>query len=201
VEISEDYFAPQLAYFDMEDTFGVQGRIIGIDSDEIQDAGKYPSIRGLKISTTKKFFPVVHNKPVPTFFLSGANALVDRKKLMELGGFCELYSPFYGEDADLCMRAWRAGWKCYYEHRSICRHPASTTIAAYHQKRKIKTISYRNRLIMHYLHFNGFRLFCWSLKTAADTLVKALILRITFFKGMAQFFRLFSKVCSYKKGI
>lgn len=34
------------------------------------------------------------------FFASGANMLADRKKLIELGGFNELFSPYYGEDLD-----------------------------------------------------------------------------------------------------
>ncbi|WP_462220134.1 type IX secretion system plug protein, partial [Ferruginibacter sp.] len=33
-----------------------------------------------------------------TLYLSGANALVNRKKLIELGGFDEIFSPFYIED-------------------------------------------------------------------------------------------------------
>ena len=49
----------------------------------------------------------------------------DKNKLIELGGFNELYAPFYVEDYDLSLRAWRLGYKCYYEHFALCRHQVS----------------------------------------------------------------------------
>ena len=44
VKISKDYFVHQFRYFEKEDTFGVMGRIIGWDDDNIQDGAKYPEI-------------------------------------------------------------------------------------------------------------------------------------------------------------
>jgi GT2 family glycosyltransferase len=42
VQVSPEYFQSQLKYFEAKDTFGVMGRIIGMDNDTIQDGAKYP---------------------------------------------------------------------------------------------------------------------------------------------------------------
>ncbi len=54
-------------------------------------------------------------------FSSGFGAF-DRKKFVLLKGYDKLYLPGRFEDADLFLRAWRMGWKSYYEPRSIVYH-------------------------------------------------------------------------------
>lgn len=181
VVLFPDYLLSCFPYFDEPDTFGVMGKIIHLENDDLQDAAKYPVGRGVKLTTTRNYTPVgpdLHTFRWPSLFLSGANALVSREKLMLLGGMEELFSPFYVEDAELCLRAWRLGWRCYYAPGAICRHPASTTIKAYHQQRKIDTISVRNRSFMHHLHLNGFDL----VRYQAGLLLK-LVLSLVLFKA------------------
>lgn len=57
-----------------------------------------------------------------TFFTSGGFMAVNRKKFLELNGFDELYRPAYCEDVDLCFRAWRCGWRCIFEPKSVVLH-------------------------------------------------------------------------------
>jgi O-antigen biosynthesis protein len=62
----------------------------------------------------------------PAFWLGGGSAAVDRKKLLEIGGFDPLLSPLYMEDVDLSYQAWKRGWvvlfcpasKVIHKHRS-----------------------------------------------------------------------------------
>lgn len=165
VELSPDYFKHQLKYFEKADTFGVMGKIIDQADKHLQDAGKYPKISFKGIKGSYNYIP--NSLPtemwLPTFFLSGANALIDRKKLIELGGFNELFAPFYFEDADLGIRAWRIGWKCYFEPQAVCMHALSSTIKKL-QSDKVKTIIERNRILFNYLHLTGATLTlfkCW----------------------------------------
>ncbi|MGB3947368.1 MAG: glycosyltransferase family 2 protein [Bacteroidia bacterium] len=165
VQLSADYFIHQLKYFEKTDTFGVIGKIIDQTDKHLQDAGKYPKMSFKGIKGSYNYIPKSLPTEIwlPTFFLSGANALIDRKKLMELGGFNELFAPFYFEDADLGVRAWRIGYKCYFEPQAVCMHALSSTIKKL-QSEKVKTIIERNRILFNYLHLEGFtlKLFkCW----------------------------------------
>lgn len=54
-------------------------------------------------------------------FAAGFGAF-DREKFLRLDGFDDLYLPGRLEDADIALRAWRSGWKCYYEPKSILYH-------------------------------------------------------------------------------
>jgi len=190
VKLTEDFFVPQLRYFEMPDTFGVMGRIIGTENDKIQDGAKYPSMRGLTIKGTVNYIPKENSgKNLPSLYLSGANALADRKKLQELGGFDEIYSPFYSEDLDLSLRALRLNWKCYYEHNAICRHPASTTIAKYHKRRKIKIIYTRNKLIFHSIHLEGNLFLLYRIKIFFELIFRTLTFQFYFTKAFMLFMK------------
>ena len=161
VKLEAGYFDQQWQYFTLPDTFGVMGRIIDMEGDRIQDAARIPKFKGLKLKTDYFYFCETTEQHLYTFYLSGANALVDAAKLKLLGGFDELFSPFYCEDMELSLRAWRMGWKCYYEHQAICRHQVSASTKNYQTARWVKSIYFRNRLFMHAIHLEGFARFFW----------------------------------------
>lgn len=176
VKLSADYFDHQWKYFAHNDTFGVMGRIIDMEGDRIQDAARMPKMNGYKLKTDYFYYSEAADSLLYTFYLSGANALVDAKKLKSIGGFYELFSPFYCEDMELSMRAWRLNWKCYYEHQSVCRHQVSASTKNYKTAKWVKSIYYRNRFYMHALHLNGLARLAWFLQiTLIDLLPKLLI--------------------------
>lgn len=175
-----DYFTPQFRYFQLTDTFGVGGRIIGLDNDKLQDAAKYPQL-GLfsGIKGTKNYClaqeAAYSDSNLPSWFLSGANALLDREKVQRIGGFDPLFAPFYHEDVELGLRAWRLGWQLYYEHTAVCRHPNSATIATYHKRRKIQIIAGGNAIALHAIHLNWARFGLYSSKVFVKMLFKTAI--------------------------
>ena len=63
-----------------------------------------------------------------TFYVSGGMALFDKGKFSSLGGFDDLYHPFYWEDVDLCYRALKQGYKILYEPESVIYHRDQGTI-------------------------------------------------------------------------
>jgi GT2 family glycosyltransferase len=175
VLLTPNYFDRLFKYFDDENTFGVMGRIIGINDDIIQDAARLPKLFGRKIKPTNFYYLDDENEKAPTLYLSGAIALIDAKKIKTLGGFNELFSPFYGEDAELCLRAWRMGWKCFYEHQAICRHEISGSTKNYQKKYWIKTIYFRNRYFLHVLHLNGLDLLLWHFQVIFSDIIPSII--------------------------
>lgn len=176
VKLTPNYFDHQWKYFSEPDTFGVMGRIMDMEGDGIQDAARMPKFTGLKLKTGYFYYSNNPDDRLYTLYLSGANALVDAVKLRELGGLDEIYSPFYFEDLDLGIRAWRLGWKCYYEHQSVCRHKLSATTKNYKTSRWVKGVYFRNRFYFHAIHLNGIWLFLYYCQvTLAELLPKLLL--------------------------
>lgn len=196
VSLLPDYFEHLFPYFDLPDTFGVSGRFIGLNDEKIQEAGKYPLLLKSKKIQPFNFYVESPTRWIPTLYLSGGGALVDRKKLNLLGGFDEIYAPFYLEDTDLSIRAWKAGWRCYYEHNAVCRHPASTTINKFNKKRSIWITTQRNKLILHSLHLNAQSKLIWYSRQAITLIIQAVVLR---WKYHIAFFNYLGKRSEIKK--
>lgn len=161
VRLTPDYFESQWKYFEDPDTFGVMGRIMNKEGTRIEDAARILFYKGCRIKANRFYYSSNPEDKLYTAYLSGANALVDTSKLKELGGFDEIYSPFTSEDSDLCTRAWLLGWKCYYEHSSICYHQVSGSIRTQVKSDFMKKVYFRNRFIFHDLFLTGFRASVW----------------------------------------
>lgn len=81
------------------------------------------------------------------FCLLGCCFVADAKKLKLMGGFDEIYSPFYWEDSDLPFKALRAGYDLRYVPEAAVLHEASATINRFRGKAHRKLISDRNKFI------------------------------------------------------
>jgi GT2 family glycosyltransferase len=184
VTLEEGYFEKLYKYFELEDTFGVMGRIIGMKDDNILDAARSPRILGRKIKPNNFFYLKDSDSLTPTFYLSGAIALMDTKKLKEIDGFNEMFNPYYGEDQEMSIRAWRLGWKCYYEHNAVCRHEVSATTKGHKNHYSIKRIYFRNRYYMHHLHLQGADLKFYHAQVILSDVLPS-ILTFQFYKAQA----------------
>ena len=174
VKLSADYFEHLWSYFSYPDTFGVMGCITDMNGPHIQDAARMPDRSGFKLRWW--FYEPTEDNTAYTLYLSGANALIDTKKLKAIGGFNTLFSPFYGEDFELSLRAWRLNWTCYYEKRAVCGHEMSASTKNYKTARWVKMIYFRNRYYLHALHLDDPELALWFMQiTFIDLLPKILI--------------------------
>ncbi|MEJ0034095.1 MAG: glycosyltransferase [Bacteroidota bacterium] len=191
VKLEPDYFVHLIPYFERADTFGVMGQIVNWEDDRIQDGAKLPTFQGAKIKTFKNFLP--SETPVQpgllTMYLSGAEALVSREKLMMLGGFDEIFAPYYIEDYELSLRAWRLGWKCYYDHRSMCRHRTSSSIKSKARKQHIQTIYYRNKMFLHAIHLNSFQMMIYYPQIFFECLVRVVSFRFHYVNSIKLFLK------------
>ncbi|SFU20862.1 Glycosyltransferase, GT2 family [Algoriphagus locisalis] len=189
IKLAPDYLEKLLPYFRDSSTFGVMGKILDKSGDHVEVAAKIPRFNGYKLKSDKQVYPTTSlAEKIPTTFLSGANCLLDRKKLLELEGFDEIYSPFYAEDLDLSIRAWKLGWNSYYEHEATCFHLGSHTTKNYFQKAKIKEIYFRNRMLFHAIHMDRKDLKRWKLYILwAEVIPKVLLGQFWILKSYAAF--------------
>ncbi len=188
VQLSDNYFIEQFKYFDSAETFGVMGKIVDINGSKVQDGAKYTRISFKGIKTTLNYLPSEETSEIwlPSFFLSGANALMNREKLWMLGGFDELYAPYYYEDADLGIRAWRVGWKCYFESKSICIHAHSSSISKL-KPEKVRIIAERNRITLNHLHLSDRHLSFFKFWLRVRCCIKLIKGDSTIYKAMQMF--------------
>lgn len=120
-----------------------------------------------------------------TAWAEGGSSIFRSSFLNELGGFDEIYTPFYWEDIDLSYRAYKRGWKVIFDPSVKVLHKHESTIGKFYDKNYIRNISLRNQLI-----------FTW--KNIADLnkiLEHIFLLPYNFFTGLSKaFFLAFLKL-------
>jgi GT2 family glycosyltransferase len=80
----------------------------------------------------------------------GGTCLLRRSEFLAAGGFDPLYEPFYLEDTDLGLVAWRAGWRVLYEPRSVVEHHHRGTIGKRIPRPFVVAVIERNRLLLQW---------------------------------------------------
>jgi O-antigen biosynthesis protein len=82
-----------------------------------------------------------------TAWLSGGSSIIRRDLFLELGGFDNVYEPFYYEDLDLGFRAWKSGYKLLWDPHCIVDHKHESTISKF-PKKFLDYVKERNRLLI-----------------------------------------------------
>lgn len=128
----------------------------------IADGGKGEGGRGVFLPSLRrgrirydhpKFAPAAEylartgGKPVVTLYGNGGNVMFRRDRFLALGGFDELYAPYYYEDADLGWCAWRRGWRSVVDPRSLVFHEHEGVIGTKLKKRSVKVTRVRNNYL------------------------------------------------------
>lgn len=183
VSLAPDYFKPLLYHFESKDTFGVMGALLAPDSDLVTDGAKLAEQSPFGVIRSTKNILRLDGGALFTFFLSGANALMDRQKLAVLGYFDEIFNPFYNEDVELSLRAWRLGWKCIFEPNAHAYHACSSTIRSVADRARIRRISLRNRFILHDIHLESHKRTLFFLKLFLDVLLRWITLDWNFYQA------------------
>ena len=128
--VKNDFLAPLTRHFEASDVFAVSACSYDWEDTQVTTG---PVELVFKNGFYGWPFNLSRQETAHTLFCSGACMAVDRKKFVELGGFNRLFYPAYCEDLEICVRAWRRGWRCIYEPSSIVWHreQASWTASSY----------------------------------------------------------------------
>lgn len=168
VTFTDDYFANALSAFKDSDLFAVKGDIINYrdNLENIIVIEKAPVLR-----YRRGFLRFDHNvepngklltgKLNGHFVLLGCCFICDRKKMLKLNGFDEIFSPFYWEDSDLALRATERGYNLSYLPQCKVYHQTSSTINTCTKKSKRQLVSNRNKFLFTWRHLYG--IINWSL--------------------------------------
>lgn len=145
IEVMKNFFAAVSRRFDDPAIFAVRAGLKGEQGPNT--AGVPKTGARFRLGT---FDALVAAKPGMryAFFAGGGAAAYDRSKFMELGGFDELFSPFYWEDVDLSYRAWKRGWKVVYEPQAMVYHQGGATIGRLYSRSYVSSIAERNKFFL-----------------------------------------------------
>ena len=191
VHLTVGYFTSLIPMFSNEKTFGVMGLIKDLKTLENQDGAKSPKLFLYNIESNKNVMRT--NQILPTFFLSGANALIRASYLKKIGGLCELFNPYYSEDVEMGIRAWRMGWELYFQPQAICYHELSTTIKKI-DSQKVQVIAKRNKYILHYLHLPPGLKTLYLLNVIVNSIFKLFIGKKVHFLALLSFCKMYSAI-------
>lgn len=106
-----------------------------------------------------------------TLYCSGGSVLMRKNMFEKLGGFSDLYKPFYYEDFDLGLRAWYQGWSSFFIPEAEVIHADKGTIEDHFKSEQIKSTQRCNRYLLEWSHFSFPRL---ALSTIPFTLLQLL---------------------------
>ena len=154
VRTDADFIEPLLRTLLAEDVFATSPLIVdghGRMTDESW-RGYEVRRRRLRPLKLKGFVPPA---PVATLFASGGSMALKKSMFQALGGFLPLYQPFYWEDIDLGMRAWRRGWRSLFVPgcRIVHDHGGSS-IKTHIARARIHRIGRRNKFLFEWIHLS-----------------------------------------------
>lgn len=89
--------------------------------------------------------PENYNPEIGVLYPDAGCCMYDTTKLKELGGFDEMYCPFYFEDFDLGLRALSKGWKHVYVPQSRVEHAHNQTVKKVVKRLDQNPVFIRNR--------------------------------------------------------
>ena len=162
VQPDEDCIAPMVRYFSDEATFSVSCLVRDDDGSinrhswnlrrfYLGDLKAQPW--GLEAALQRQ-----QEHHLLTLYATGGSMLLRRSLFLQLGGFCPIFKPFYSEDYDLGLRAWRRGWYSYFEPRSRVLHQSMGSIKSNVRLQYVKQIRRRNKYLLEWIHLPAWRL-------------------------------------------
>ena len=86
-------------------------------------------------------------EPCFVLYSGGGSTAYRRDMFLELGGFDDIYYPFYVEDLDISYCAWKRGWKSVLVPESIVIHKHRGTIGRFYKEKDIENILLKNNIL------------------------------------------------------
>lgn len=188
----KDFLEPLLKHFDNPKVFAV-----GCMDESMEDGKKV--LRGRGIGSWQRGFLVHARGEVDksnTLWVNGGSGVFRKSIWEKLGGFDELYNPFYYEDIDISYRAQKSGLQIVFEPKSIVVHEHEQgAIKNKYSSSQIKTIAYRNQFIFAWKNATDFSLRLSHILWFPYHVIKALLrVDLSFFLGFITAFIRLPKV-------
>lgn len=190
----KDFLKPLVVHFNDPEIFAV-----GCMDKSIE--GSKTVLRGRGLGKWERGF-LVHRRgevdKTNTLWVNGGSGSFRKTIWEKLGGFNELYSPFYWEDIDLSYRALKSGYKILFEPKSIVTHDHEKgAIQTSYSPFQIKIIAYKNQIIFAWINMTDVSLYFQHILWLPYHMFKAVMRGdIAFFFGFLKAFSLLLLIIS-----
>ena len=151
VRPERDFIAPLIRCLREDGVFSVQSAI----REEAGNIHPYCLTRfRFRLGVLKRLKTLdLGNQPWWCLYASGGSMAVDKARFNALGGFLPIFKPFYWEDFDLGVRAWRRGWRTLLEPTSVVLHQERGSIQDNVKRQRVRRALQRNKLLAEWIHF------------------------------------------------
>ena len=164
VAADEGFLLPLVRAFDADEVFSVSPLILDSEGQPSKVTVNLPRLKrgdlrwdGVEPADLLRLARLPADEPLVIYSLFGLGGAIAlrRARFLALGGFDPLYQPFYHEDTDLGLCAWRRGWTVKVEPRSQVRHEDGGTINRFHAPFRVKVARRRHRILCGWKHAEG----------------------------------------------
>jgi GT2 family glycosyltransferase len=157
IVLKTDSLKRMLKHFKNSKVFGVAPKILKWDKKTIQaEFLGCDFVLGTVVQTQPGLDEIDTNRfkePRLTYYAPCCASVIDRKRFLALGGLDEVYSPFYGEEADLSYRAYKRGWVVVYEPRAVAYHKHRASVSKAFTKEELLIQELKARFIFTWSNF------------------------------------------------
>jgi GT2 family glycosyltransferase len=146
------FIAPLVRHFESPDIFSVAPLVVDENGQASEVSWRCFRIRRARFRAVPWRYDASNPKVLKSLYASGGSMALRKSMFMALGGFLPIFQPFYSEDSDLGMRAWRRGWRTLFDPESRITHGASGSIKENIAACRIRKTRGRNRFLLEWIH-------------------------------------------------
>jgi GT2 family glycosyltransferase len=147
-----EFLAPLVGHLQKPDIFSVTPLVVDGEGHPTEESWRCYRIRRGRFRAVRArgFVP---RSAIETLFASGGSMALRKSRFMELGGFLPIFKPFYSEDSDLGIRAWRRGWRSLFEPGSRVVHDhRGSSINENVPSARVRKVRRRNQFLLEWIH-------------------------------------------------
>jgi N-acetylglucosaminyl-diphospho-decaprenol L-rhamnosyltransferase len=140
-----DFIKPLLDVFEKKtDAFLAAPKAFTFDGSRYEGSLSKMTFKWGALKVESRFEGYEKKIDTPGFTMQAGFGAYHRERFLALGGFDDLYLPGTVEDTDLCFRAWKAGFACYYAPESRMYHKGQVSFKKRFGSSRLLALNQRN---------------------------------------------------------
>lgn len=186
IKVKEDFVDYMAGHFNDDKVFFAAPCVLNMDG----------TFNGGKSHFEFKFGVIKSVVEADSYINAGTTQMIScgafrRELFVKFGGFDDLYYPGIWEDADICYRGLKSGYKGVYEPRSVIWHDESTTFKKVYGNKEKMILAHRNMFLFLWKNITDIKMMITHLAMLIPAVAGAIIKNnmefvVGFFKALSR---------------